>query len=108
MAQTVTAILRRGGHEVRHFDDGAAAWRHLAEEGPAYQLLVVDVNLPGLSGLDLVSRMRERNYSGRIMVVGGRLGMSDLRTLVQLHVERVLTKPFTAQQFEAALRECLA
>jgi len=107
VAQTVMAILRRGGHEVRHIDDGAAAWKHLAEEAAAYQLLVIDVNLPGLSGLELVTRLRERNFAGRILVVGGRLGMSELRTLVQLRVERVLTKPFTAQQFETALRECL-
>ena len=108
VAQTVTAILRRGGHEVRLIDDGAAAWKHLVEESPNYHLLVIDVNLPGLSGLELVTRLRERNFSGRVMVIGGRLSMSDLRTLVHLHVERVLSKPFTAQQFEIALRECLA
>jgi two-component system cell cycle sensor histidine kinase/response regulator CckA len=108
VAQTVTAILRRGGHEVRHIDDGAAAWKHLAENASKYELLVVDVNLPGLSGLEVVKRLRERNYPGRILVVGGRLGLADLRSLVQLRVNRVLTKPFTAQQFETALAECLA
>jgi two-component system cell cycle sensor histidine kinase/response regulator CckA len=108
VAQTVMAILRRGGHEVCHLDDGTAAWKHLAEKAPDYQLLVVDVNLPGLSGLELVKRLRERPFAGRILVFGGRLGMSDLRTLVQLRVDRVLTKPFTAQQFETALREALA
>jgi signal transduction histidine kinase len=108
VAQTVMAILRRGGHDVRHFDNGAAAWKHLAENSSRYQLLVIDVNLPGLSGLELVARLRERNFPGRILVVGGRLSMSDLRTLVQLHVERVLSKPFTALQFETALRDGLS
>ncbi len=108
VAQTVTAILRRGGHEVRQIDNGAAAWKHLAESAGQYQLLVVDVNLPGLSGLEVVKRLRERAYAGRILVVGGRLGLSDLRALVQLRVDRVLTKPFTAQQFESALAEAMA
>ncbi len=108
VAQTVTAILRRGGHEVHQIDDGAAAWKHLVDSAAQYQLLVVDVNLPGLSGLEVVKRLRDREYAGRILVVGGRLGLSDLRALVQLRVDRVLTKPFTAQQFETALAEALA
>ncbi len=107
VAQTVTAILRRGGHAVHHLSDGAAAWKHLAAAADSYQLLVIDVNLPGMSGVDIVSRVRERNFSGKILVISGRLGMSNLRSLVQLHVDRVLPKPFTAAQFEAALRECL-
>jgi len=108
VAQTVTAILHRGGHDVRHVADGADAWKHLSDELTSYELLVVDVNLPGLSGLELVSRLRQRKFAGRILVVGGRLSMSDLRTLVQLHVDRVLSKPFTAHQFETSVRECLA
>ncbi|HVW19706.1 MAG TPA: transporter substrate-binding domain-containing protein [Opitutaceae bacterium] len=108
VAQTVTAILRRGGHGVRHIADGGEAWRHLSEDLRSYNLLVVDVNLPGLNGVDLVSRVRERNFPGRILVVSGRVAMTDLRALVQLQVDRVLTKPFTPLQFETALRECLA
>jgi signal transduction histidine kinase len=108
VAQTVQAILRRGGHQVRHIADGAEAWKHLAGDFSQYDLLVVDVNLPGMNGVDLVGRIRAGNFAGRILVVSGRVGMSDLRALVQLHVDRVLTKPFTAQQFEAALSECLA
>jgi signal transduction histidine kinase/CheY-like chemotaxis protein len=108
VAQTVHAILRRGGHNVHHIADGAEAWKHLAGDFTQYDLLVVDVNLPGLNGVDLVGRARAGHFAGRILVVSGRVGMSDLRALVQLHVDRVLTKPFTAQQFEGALSECLS
>jgi len=108
VAKTVESILRRLGHDVHHIADGAEAWRHLAGDISQYNLLVVDINLPGLNGVDLVGRVRAGQYAGRILVVSGRLGMTELRALVQLHVDRVLTKPFTAQQFEAALNECLA
>jgi DNA-binding response OmpR family regulator len=108
VAQTVRAILRRGGHNVHHIADGAEAWKHLAGDFSQYDLLVVDVNLPGLNGIDLVGRARAGHFAGRILVVSGRVGISDLRALVQLHVDRVLTKPFTAQQFEGALSECLS
>jgi two-component system cell cycle sensor histidine kinase/response regulator CckA len=108
VAQTVQAILRRGGHEVHHIADGAEAWKHLAGDFSQYNLLVVDVNLPGLNGVDLVGRARSKHFAGRILVVSGRVDMADLRALVQLQVDRVLMKPFTAQQFEAALSKCVA
>jgi two-component system cell cycle sensor histidine kinase/response regulator CckA len=107
VAQTVQAILRRGGHAVNHIANGVEAWQHLAADSSRYDLLIVDVNLPGLNGVDLVGRVRSGNFSGRILVISGRVSASDLRALVQLHVDRVLTKPFTAQQFEAALSESL-
>jgi two-component system cell cycle sensor histidine kinase/response regulator CckA len=108
VAAAVTAMLQRGGHEVSHLPDGAAAWEHLSADLAAYDLLVIDVNLPGLNGVELVGRLRDKNYPGKIFVVSGRLGMADLRILVQLHVDRVLTKPFSLEQFETAVRECLA
>ncbi len=108
VAEAVTAMLQRGGHEVRRVADGAEAWRHLSEDLTRYELLVIDVNLPGMNGVDLVGRLRERRYGGRIFVVSGRLGMGELRALVQLHVDRVLTKPFSLEQFETAVRECLS
>jgi PAS domain S-box-containing protein len=108
VAQTVISILRRCGHQLHHVADGSDAWRHLAPDLSRYDLLIIDVNLPGMNGIDLVSRVRERKFPGGILIVSGRLGMGHLRALVEMNVDRVLTKPFTAHQLELAVRECLA
>ena len=108
VAQAVMSILRRCGHQLHHVADGSDAWRHLAPDLSRYDLLIIDVNLPGMNGIDLVSRVRERKFPGGILIVSGRLGMGHLRALVEMNVDRVLTKPFTAHQLELAVRECLA
>lgn len=107
VAKTVTALIGRRGHHVDQVADGAEAWRHLQADIGLYALLVVDVNLPGLNGIDLVGRAREAGYTGHIIVMSGRLAIGQLRALVKMNVNRVLTKPFTVDQFESAICENL-
>ena len=48
VAQTLVEILKRDRHTVHHIMDGAEAWKHLQEDINRYDLLIIDVNLPGL------------------------------------------------------------
>ena len=107
VARTVETVLRRRGHRVYTVADGAQAWRHLAVRLSEYDLLVIDVNLPGMSGVELVGLARAQRYGGRMLVMSGRLPLPELNTLAELHVDQVLTKPFTVEQFDRAVRECL-
>ncbi len=103
VATTVTEVLRRSGHQVHHIADGSEAWTHLAANIGAYDLLIIDVNLPGMNGVDLVSRLRERNFPGRILMVSGRFTTADMSALTRLRIDNSLTKPFNAQQFREAV-----
>ena len=107
VAETVAEALRRSGHTVRHFADGAEAWTHLSANLADYELLVIDVNLPGMNGLDMVGRAREREFGGRVLMMSGRFATADLRAVARLKVDQAITKPFTAAQFESVVREAL-
>jgi two-component system, cell cycle sensor histidine kinase and response regulator CckA len=108
VARTVMIVLRREGHTIDHLADGEVAWRHLAANLAQYDLLVVDVNLPGLNGLDLVARARTARFGGRVLVMSGRLEAEERHALDRLQVTHVLPKPFTAEALEQAVRTCLA
>jgi PAS domain S-box-containing protein len=108
VAKTVATVLSRHGHRVHTIADGSEAWHHLSERLGAYTLLVIDVNLPGMNGVDLVGLARAKHFAGRVLIMSGRLALPDLSALAQLHVDRVLTKPFTVEQFDQAVRDCLA
>lgn len=57
-------VLERAGHAVVEAERGEEAWARLAEDG--FDLVFMDVDLPGLDGLELVTRLREREVaSGR-------------------------------------------
>ncbi|MDH3715496.1 MAG: ATP-binding protein [Gammaproteobacteria bacterium] len=49
----IEGILKRGGHRVSVVNDGEAALDILQERGDAFDVLVVDLNMPGLGGLDV-------------------------------------------------------
>ena len=69
--------------------------------------MVIDINLPGASGIDLLARARDLNFAGRVIVMSGRLGPEELNALERLQVDRVLNKPFSTEQFSSALKDCL-
>jgi signal transduction histidine kinase/ABC-type amino acid transport substrate-binding protein/ActR/RegA family two-component response regulator len=107
VADPVVEILRRGGHQVRHIRDGLEAWKHLAENIGSYDLAIIDVNLPGMNGIDIVARLREREFPGRILMLSGRFTSSDMAALTRLGIDRSLTKPFNVRQFLEAVGESL-
>jgi two-component system cell cycle sensor histidine kinase/response regulator CckA len=108
VALTVTEILKRLGHQIRHITDGSEAWTHLAANLSSYDLLIIDVNLPGMNGVDIVARLRERAFTGRILMVSGRFTTSDMSALTRLKINHSLTKPFNVQQFKDAVSGSLA
>jgi signal transduction histidine kinase/ActR/RegA family two-component response regulator len=107
VAGPIIKLLERSGHKVRHFENGLDAWRHLEANLGAYDLLIIDVNLPGMSGVDIVARARERDFQGRIFMVSGRFTSSDMSALTRLRIDHSLTKPFNVQQFLEAVNESL-
>ncbi|MFT3869142.1 MAG: transporter substrate-binding domain-containing protein [Nibricoccus sp.] len=106
VARTVIAVLRRMGHQVVHFANGNDAWQHLtANQG--HDILLLDLDLPGISGLEIARRVRSTNYPGRIMIASGRLTEEEVRELDALNVNVKLQKPFTPKNLGAAIEACL-
>ena len=109
VANAVTLALEHSGHKVTRNADGADAWRHLQDHLADYHLLVLDVNMPGLDGIELAQRVRTTlRYRGPILITSGRLGPDELKHLAEIRIDRVLNKPFTGQELTDAVRQCLA
>jgi two-component system, cell cycle sensor histidine kinase and response regulator CckA len=109
VARTVTTILQRAGHAVHRVGDGAEAWQYLQEHHHEFALSILDVNMPGLDGVELAQRLRTKlNYAGKILIISGRLGSNDLREITQARVDAVLTKPFELKEFITTVETCLA
>jgi len=108
VASAVLASLRRAGHSLIHETNGASAWQHLQDNLDAYDLLMLDVNMPGLDGIELAKRLRATaRYKGRIMIVSGRLGSDDLKEIATAKVDCVLNKPFRIHELLDAVQNCL-
>lgn len=104
--QLVVRIIESRGHEVTAVVDGAFALEALAREN--FDLLVTDIVMPRLDGIALSLKLAKTHPNLPILMMTGyameRQRAHDLEVLVH----RVLSKPFTVDQFVAAMTETLA
>ncbi|HEY8495077.1 MAG TPA: ATP-binding protein [Myxococcota bacterium] len=91
--------LRDDGHEVLECESAEEAEK-LVESAAAFDLLIVDVSLPGRSGLDLVRGLRERGLRAPILLITA-WGLD----LSGVGASRVLTKPFGVDALRRAVAE---
>ncbi|WP_348263570.1 response regulator [Telmatobacter sp. DSM 110680] len=69
IAQTVGIILRNAGYETRSFSEPAAALDAAAGESP--DLLVTDMAMPEMNGIELANRMQELRPRCKVLVISG-------------------------------------
>ena len=94
LREMMTALLTEAGHEIETVADGDAAMRLYCESG-AYDLVLSDVWHPGIDGIELVERIRERNPAQAVAFVSGILGIVELEHQPKVPV---LATPFRREQ----------
>jgi two-component system OmpR family response regulator len=105
LAEALTALLAGSGHAVDCVHDGLAAEALLLAE--QFELVILDLNLPGLDGLSLLRRIRTRVPSSAVMILTAR-GLPEERVKgLDLGADDYLSKPFDVREFEARVRSLL-
>ena len=102
LADGLTHSLRQAGYAVDHVEDGAAADAALA--GTHFDLLILDLNLPRLTGLDVLRRLRARKSTLPVLILTARDGVEDRVRGLDLGADDYLTKPFELVELEARVR----
>ncbi len=97
--------LEAEGYVVREAADGTAAWQAIVDQRP--DLVVLDLSLPGLSGLDLLRRLRESGDATPVVVLSGRNGEGDRILGLDLGADDYLVKPFSPGELAARVRSVL-
>jgi response regulator RpfG family c-di-GMP phosphodiesterase/tRNA A-37 threonylcarbamoyl transferase component Bud32 len=88
--------------------DGRTAWEKLERE--RYDLVVLDVNLPGLSGADVIARLRQAHPEGprpRVLLVSGEVPPEALGGMLMNGADDFIEKPFTPAEFRSRARGLL-
>ena len=102
------ALLNRGFVEqdrrfsvVQEFREGRTALRWLREN--PVDLLILDVYMPGLTGLELLRRLRAQDLPADAIMVTAASDAKTVDALLKLGVVDYLVKPFTKERFQQAL-----
>lgn len=98
-------VLLKGQYEVREAEDAEGALADLAKNPP--DVVVADVNLPGLSGTELVEKIRQAIPDPdrvKILLVSGALPTEALGGLAVSGADDFLSKPFSSSDFLSRVR----
>jgi DNA-binding response OmpR family regulator len=104
LSSLIGYALRQAGYVIVEAGDGQAALEAFERESPA--LVVLDVNLPRLSGLEVCRRIREESKVP-IMMLTVRSGEEDQVQALDLGADDYLTKPFSPRTLLARVRALL-
>jgi two-component system OmpR family response regulator len=102
LADGLMRTLRENGYAVDHAPDGELALRAAAEEH--YDLIVLDVSLPGIDGFEVLRQLRRNQHQGSILMLTARDAEQDRIKGLDLGADDYVTKPFSLPEFEARVR----
>ena len=103
--QLGTKVLSRYGYEVDAAEDGAAGWQAL--HANRYDFLITDNNMPNLSGIELVKKMRSARLALPVILASGTLRRRELNQDLTLQLAATLPKPFTPEELLDTVNEVL-
>jgi len=100
-------MLESLGHRAEPVTSGQEALRSL-NAGPAPDLVILDQNMPGLTGLETLMRIRAQGMVLPVLMISGYLAKPELEILGQDPRAWVLPKPFTRTELGHKVGEILA
>jgi DNA-binding response OmpR family regulator len=102
LSRHIASALTQEGHDPVVVHDGETALGKLEEE--PFDLLVLDVGLPGMDGFEVLRRLRAKHMSHRVLMLTARSELTDRVTGLQLGADDYLAKPFAMQELLARVR----
>ena len=103
--ETVAEALEMEGFAVTAATNGRSAWYLLSRD--SYDLVVLDLMLPGINGLDLCRQLRGSNTPPLILVVSARDTETDRVLGLEVGADDYLIKPFGMRELVARCRALL-
>ena len=101
--QSLSVVLADLGHQPTTFSDPVAALEHTKES--YYPLIITDIKMPGLDGLDLLAKVKQSPHSSRsdVIIITGHGDMDTAIAALRNGAYDYLNKPINARELAAAV-----
>ncbi len=95
-AESVRELLAAGGHRAEASTDVAGSMQRL--KAGEFQILVLDINMPQVTGLDVLEFLGDHGLAVKTIVLSGETSVSSVTPILRLGAYDYLTKPYEPQQ----------
>lgn len=102
LCDTIAKSLHHAGYEVDCCYDGAEALERLLIE--QYDLIVLDLHLPGMDGMGVLERLRRTDAETKVLILSARSQVADKVAGLDAGANDYLEKPFHLQELAARVR----
>ena len=102
LCNSIAEGLRMDGYEVDSCQDGLDALELC--EAEHYDLILLDLNLPGMDGMEVLRRLRQEDEETRVLILSARGQIRDKVRGLDAGANDYLTKPFHFEELEARVR----
>ena len=103
--ESLVMVFQVQGYEVVGVESGEAAVKHLGDVGT--DLIILDLNLPGIDGVETCRQLRSLQYAGPILMLTARHGVDDRVRGLDSGADDYLPKPFALDELLARSRSLL-
>ena len=104
LGAAIQRVLRREKYIVDWVQDGSEAWDYLDQQWIHYTLAIFDWMLPGLSGIDLCQRLRQRHVTLPVLMLTAKDRIEDRVIGLDAGADDYLVKPFGMAELLARIR----
>ena len=104
LGAAIKQTLNQNNHIVDWALDGLDAWDYLRSQFKEYHLGIFDWLLPGLSGVELIKRIRKQQKSWPVLILTAKDSLEDKITGLDAGADDYLVKPFDMPELLARLR----
>lgn len=107
VCELLFSCLSQSGHRVSIAQSGEAALSQIEEDPP--EVVVLDLNLPGMNGLDVCRAMRRDPWMGKlpVLMLTGQAEEDDVVAGLEVGADDYMTKPFSPKLLTARVRALL-
>ena len=102
LCDTIAKTLYQAGYEVDTCYDCDEALDYILAEN--YDLIVLDLNLPGTDGMDILKELRKENEETKVLILSARSQIVDKVEGLDAGANDYMEKPFHLQELEARIR----
>ena len=102
ICDAVAKSLYDAGYEVDTCYDGEEALEYILTEN--YDLIVLDLNLPGMDGMEILKELRQSNEETKVLILSARGQIADKVEGLDAGANDYMEKPFHLQELEARIR----
>jgi len=108
-ARLIEKNIRRAGvnNDITHFESGTAALEHLLANGTAPTLVLLDLNLPDMSGTQILEKLKSNRDTKHVpvIVLTTTDDKSEIQKCYDLGCNVYITKPVDYEAFATAIRQ---